>query len=43
MALGLFVGHRLHLKLNRSQVARLISLLLLATGACVLWKAATAG
>lgn len=39
MAVGLFIGHRLHLKLNRSQIGRLISLLLLATGACVLWKA----
>ncbi len=43
MALGLFIGHRLHLRLNRSQIGRLISLLLLATGACVLWKAWVAG
>lgn len=43
MALGLFIGHRLHLRLSRSQIGRLISLLLLATGACVLWKAWVAG
>ena len=43
MALGLFIGHRIHLKLNRSQIGRLISMLLLATGACVLWKALAAG
>jgi uncharacterized membrane protein YfcA len=43
MALGLFIGHRLHLRLNRSQIGRLISLLLLATGAGVLWKAASSG
>ena len=43
MALGLFIGHRLHPRLNRGQIGRLISLLLLATGACVLWKASAAG
>jgi uncharacterized membrane protein YfcA len=43
MALGLFIGHRIHLKLNRSQIGRLISMLLLATGASVLWKALAAG
>jgi len=39
MVVGLLIGHQLHLKLNRSQIGRLISLLLLATGACVIWKA----
>ena len=43
MALGLFIGHRIHLNLNRSQIGRLISMLLLATGASVLWKALCAG
>ena len=39
MAMGLFIGHRVHLKLTRDQIGKLISLLLLATGVCVLWKA----
>jgi uncharacterized membrane protein YfcA len=39
IALGLFIGRRLHLRLNRSQISRLISAAAL-TGACVLWKAA---
>jgi uncharacterized membrane protein YfcA len=39
MALGLFAGHRIHLKLTRGQIAKLLSLLLLATGISVLWKA----
>jgi uncharacterized protein len=39
MALGLYIGHRMHLKLSRVQIAHLVSLLLLATGISVLWKA----
>ena len=39
MALGLFVGHHVNVKLTRAQVARFISLLLLATGASILFKA----
>jgi uncharacterized membrane protein YfcA len=41
--LGLFIGHRIHLRLDRTQIARLVSLLLLATGASILWKALAAG
>jgi uncharacterized membrane protein YfcA len=43
MALGLFIGHRIHVKLNQGQIAKLLSLLLLATGISVLWKAFAAG
>lgn len=39
MALGLSIGHRIHLKLSPGQIARLVSLLLLAAGLSVLWKA----
>jgi uncharacterized protein len=39
MALGLSIGYRLHLKLDRSEIVRLISMILLATGASILWKA----
>ncbi|MCW5621019.1 MAG: sulfite exporter TauE/SafE family protein [Burkholderiales bacterium] len=38
---GLFIGHRLHGRLSQLQVARLLSLLLLASGASVLAKALT--
>jgi hypothetical protein len=43
MALGLFIGHRVHLKLTRTQIAKLVSLLLLATGMSILWKAFAVG
>ena len=43
MALGLFVGHHIDVKLTRIQVARFISLLLLATGGSILFKAWYAG
>jgi uncharacterized protein len=43
MALGLYVGHRIHLRLDRTQIARLVSLLLLGTGVSILWKALAAG
>jgi len=39
MALGLFAGHHVDVKLTRIQVARFISLLLLATGASIVFKA----
>jgi len=43
MALGLFIGHRIHLRLDRTQIARLVSLLLLGTGVSILWKAIAVG
>jgi uncharacterized membrane protein YfcA len=43
MVLGLVIGHRIHLKLDRLQIARLVSLLLLGTGVSILWKALAAG
>jgi len=35
---GLSIGHRIHLRLSRSQVHRLIALLLVASGISVLWR-----
>jgi len=43
MALGLFIGHRMHLKLTPTQIGKLISLLLLATGVSILCKAFAVG
>lgn len=43
MVLGLAIGHHIHLKLTAAQVARLVSLLLVATGVSVLWKALASG
>jgi hypothetical protein len=37
-ALARFIGHRVHLKLTRTQIGKLISLKL-ATGLSILWKA----
>jgi uncharacterized membrane protein YfcA len=39
MPLGLAIGHRLHARLTREQVGRFISMLLLASGLSLLWKA----
>ena len=39
MPLGLAIGHRLHARLTRGQVGRFISLLLVASGLSLLWKA----
>jgi len=39
MALGLFIGHRLHLRLTPAHIARVISVLLLLTGVSILSKA----
>jgi len=39
MPVGLFIGHRLHTKLNREQVGRFISGLLVVSGVSLLWKA----
>jgi uncharacterized protein len=38
MALGLFIGHRLHLRLTPAHIARVISVLLLLTGVSILGK-----
>ena len=43
MALGLYVGHRLHVRLNAAQIGRIISVLLLLTGASILVKATGSG
>jgi uncharacterized membrane protein YfcA len=40
MGLGLYIGHRLHLRLTGAQIGRIISVLLLLTGASILVKAA---
>lgn len=40
MALGLYIGHRLHVRLSTAQIGRIISVLLLMTGASILVKAA---
>lgn len=40
MALGLYIGHRLHVRLSMAQIGRIISVLLLLTGASILLKAA---
>jgi uncharacterized membrane protein YfcA len=39
MPVGLFVGHRLHAALTPRQVGRFISMLLVASGLLLLWKA----
>jgi uncharacterized membrane protein YfcA len=39
MALGLIIGHRLHLRLTPAHIARIISVLLLLTGISILVKA----
>jgi uncharacterized protein len=39
MALGLYIGHRLHVRLTAAQIGRVISVLLLLTGASILSKA----
>ncbi|HEY5928821.1 MAG TPA: sulfite exporter TauE/SafE family protein [Burkholderiales bacterium] len=39
MPVGLFIGHRLHAMLTREQVGRFISILLVASGISLLWKA----
>jgi uncharacterized protein len=39
MPLGLAIGHRLHARLTREQVGRFISVLLVASGISLLWKA----
>ena len=39
MPIGLFIGHRLHARLTRQQVGRFISVLLVASGISLLWKA----
>jgi hypothetical protein len=43
MALGLLVGHRIHLKLTHAQIARFVALMLLVSSVSVLWKALAAG
>ena len=43
MALGLFLGYRIHLKLTHAQIARFVALMLLVSGISVLWKALSAG
>ena len=39
MALGMFVGHRLHVRMTAAQIGRVISVLLLLTGVSILAKA----
>lgn len=39
MPVGLAIGHRLQAKLTREQIGRLLSLLLIASGLSLLWKA----
>ena len=39
MPVGLAIGHRLQAKLTREHVGRLLSLLLIASGLSLLWKA----
>lgn len=39
MALGMYVGHRLHLRMTGAQIGRVISVLLLFTGVSILAKA----
>jgi uncharacterized protein len=39
MALGLYIGHRLHVRLTAAQIGRFISVLLLLTGVSILLKA----
>jgi uncharacterized membrane protein YfcA len=43
MALGLFLGYRIHLKLTHAQIVRFVALMLLVSGISVLWKALAAG
>jgi len=42
MPLGLLIGHRLHVKLSAQQIVWFLSVLLILTGASVLWKALAA-
>ena len=39
MPVGLAIGHRLHARLTREQVGRFVSILLIASGSSLLWKA----
>lgn len=39
MPVGLYIGHHLHTKLTRAQIGRFISVLLVASGVSLLWKA----
>ena len=39
MALGLYIGHRAHLGISSLQMLRLVGLLLLGSGASLIWKA----
>ena len=39
MPVGLFIGHRLHARLTPRQIGHFISVLLLASGLSLLWKA----
>jgi uncharacterized membrane protein YfcA len=39
MLIGLTIGHRLHAKLSRAQVGGFISVLLIASGLSLLWRA----
>lgn len=39
MPVGLFIGHHLHNRLTRNQVSRFVSVLLVASGVSLLWKA----
>lgn len=39
LALGLYLGHRVHVGLSQAQMQRLIGILLVASGTSLLWKA----
>ena len=39
MPVGLAIGHRLHARLTREEVGRFVSILLIASGSSLLWKA----
>ncbi len=39
MALGLYAGHKIHLRISHAQMLRLIGILLLVSGTSLLWKA----
>lgn len=39
MALGLYLGHRVHLGISNQQMLKLIGLLLIASGTSLIWKA----
>jgi uncharacterized membrane protein YfcA len=43
MICGMLIGHRLHIRLTRAQIARIISVLLVLTGISILSKALLSG